>query len=184
MTQEPGNGARRRRAPVDLAGTAYTERVAEAVKSLRGAKGWTHTDLAKQMTLAGVPWSRETAVNLERGRKRSLGVHELLALAFVLDVDSPVDLIAPGEEWLPVVGIRLLPADVRRWCLGETGPLRRWLAGKMTPESAPELTPKMALASVAELFETIYKDPRAAARTRQLAKLLDSPPEAPPRGGA
>jgi hypothetical protein len=163
-TQDETRG-RKRRAPVDLAGAQYTERVADAVKVLRVAKGWTHADLAAQMDAAGVPWTRETVVNLERARKRSLGVHELLALAFVLDVASPVDLIAPGQELLSVAGMLMDPGDVRAWCMGETGPLRVWIAAHSGP-------PEGLLESVAQLFEEAHDNPEAAARLRSLNRLL------------
>jgi hypothetical protein len=84
----------------------------------------------------GVPWTRETAVNLERGRKRSLGAHEVLALAFVLDVHSPVELLAPGDELLPVAGLLLDPGDVRAWFEGATGPLRAWISAHGGPPPA------------------------------------------------
>jgi transcriptional regulator with XRE-family HTH domain len=165
LTQNLGSGKRKPRAPVDLAGAAYTRRVAEVVQSLREAKGWTHADLAARMDDAGVPWTRETAVNLERDRKRSLGVHELLALAFVFDVSSPADLIAPGDELLPVAGMLLDPGDVRAWCRGETGPLRPWIAARGGP-------PEGLMESVAQLYEQAHDDPEAVARLRSLARLL------------
>lgn len=165
MTLSADSAARKPRAPVDLAGAAYTSRVAQAVQRLRNSKGWTHAELAARMGDAGVPWTRETAINLERGRKRSIGAHEVLALAFVLEVDSPVDLLAPGEELLPVAGLLLDAGDVRAWFTGETGPMRAWIASHGGPPSG-------LLESVAALHEQAKNDPRLAAKLRSVARLL------------
>jgi hypothetical protein len=117
-------------------GAEYTGRVMGEVKRLRAAKGWSAQRLAEEMTAAGVPWNTDIVVNLEHGRRKSLRVHELLALAWCLDVDSPVDLLVPGPDdtAFPVVPrIRMAPEVVRAWCQGTTGPLRR-LAEKSPDE--------------------------------------------------
>ena len=85
--------------------------------------------LAQAMTVAGVPWSRDTVVNLETGRRKRLAVHELLALAYVLELGSPVDLLAPllpGEgRMLPVTPRILVRASaVRAWCERQDPPWR------------------------------------------------------------
>jgi transcriptional regulator with XRE-family HTH domain len=165
VTLSSGSTARKPRAPVDLAGAEYTRRLAAAVRSRRGAKDWTHAELAGRMSDAGVPWTRETAINLERGRKRSIGAHEVLALTFVLDMHSPVDLLAPGDELLPVAGLLLRPADVRAWFKGDTGPLRAWIAAHGGP-------PPSLLESIGALYEQAERDPEAAATLRRIARLL------------
>ena len=69
-----------------------------AVKRLRMERGWSAQQLAEEMTKAGVPWNADVIVNLEHGRRKSLRVHELLALLFVLDVEQPLDMLVPGDE--------------------------------------------------------------------------------------
>jgi transcriptional regulator with XRE-family HTH domain len=115
-------------------GALQTTLIMEAVKRLRTGKGWSAQQLADEMTKAGVPWNADIVVNLEHGRRKSLRVHELLALAWVLDADSPLDLLIPGPEvrrdpMYPVTPSTLLDkAAVRAWWKGETGSLREWLA--------------------------------------------------------
>jgi hypothetical protein len=146
-------------------GAAQTKLIMGAVKSLRLGKGWSAERLAEEMTKAGVPWNADIVVNLEHGRRKSLRVHELLALAFVLDAQSPVDLIVPGDEVYPVVpGVLVDAEDVRAWCRGTTGPLRRWLSDHDAP-------PQALLESVAQHIEQTT-GPEAAARVRSLARLL------------
>jgi len=113
-------------------GALQTAMIVEAVKQLRGKKGWSAQQLADAMTAAGVPWNADIVVNLEHGRRKSLRVHELLALAWVLDADSPLDLLVPDTRKNPLYPVTpstlLDKAAVRAWWKGETGPLREWLA--------------------------------------------------------
>jgi hypothetical protein len=110
-----------------------TAQIMEAVKNARQAKRppWSAARLADEMTGVGVPWNRTIVANLEGGRRKSLRVHEVIALAWVLDVDSPLDLIVPElrkDPAYPVTpGTLLNRAAVRAWFRGETGPLREWL---------------------------------------------------------
>jgi len=55
------------------------------------------------MTEAGVKWDRSVVANLESGRRASVSVEELLALAYVLEV-APVHLIVPvdADGWFAV----------------------------------------------------------------------------------
>jgi len=111
-------------------GAAQTKVIVGAVKRRRAVLGWSADRLAEEMTKAGVPWNADIVVNLEHGRRRSLRVHELMALAWVLDVDSPLDLLAPPDViFYPVTpGGNVRVEAVRAWWLGETGPLRETLA--------------------------------------------------------
>ena len=79
------------------------------------------------MTEAGIPWTRDAVVNLETGRRKRLAIHEVLALAYVLDVANPVDLLVPETgRYFPILpGQRLYRATVREWFEGKTGPLRQ-----------------------------------------------------------
>lgn len=91
-----------------------------AVKALRTARGWSADRLAEAMTAAGVPWTRDAVVNLETGRRKRLAVHELLALAYVLDI-APAFLISGLDDnamvpVTPQLSARALVA--RNWMVG------------------------------------------------------------------
>jgi transcriptional regulator with XRE-family HTH domain len=102
-----------------------------AVRQLRTAKGWSAERLAAEMTKVGCPWRTDVVVNLEHGRRKSLRVHELVALAWVLNADSPADLIVPEDPKNPLYpvtpSVLLTRESVRAWFRGETGPLRESL---------------------------------------------------------
>ena len=114
-------------------GAAQTKQIMEAVKSARLAKKppWSAARLADEMAKVGVGWDRNVVANLESGRRKSLRVHELLALAWVLDAENPLELMVPEMPKLPMYpvtpGTLLERAAVRAWFRGETGPLREWL---------------------------------------------------------
>ena len=52
---------------------------------------WTAQQLADAMGDVGLKWDRFVVRNLEQGKRKSVGVEELLLLAYVLGV-NPVDL--------------------------------------------------------------------------------------------
>lgn len=148
-------------------GAAQTRLIMEAVRQLRAAKGWSAQRLAEEMTKAGVPWNADIVVNLEHGRRKSLRVHELLALVFILDAARPLEVLIPGDEMFPVVpGMLADPGDVRAWLRGDRGPLRQALAEGGAPQSVME--------SAALLFEQEGK-PELAAAMRRTAALLVVP---------
>jgi transcriptional regulator with XRE-family HTH domain len=148
-------------------GAAQTKRIIDAIRGLRALKGWSAQQLAEEMTKAGVPWNADVVVNLEHGRRKSLRVHELLALMFVLDAKSPLDVLVPGDEHYPVTpGLLVDPKDVRAWLRGDTGPLRGIVAKGSASSDMLE--------SVAHLFEQ-QGNPGAAADMRRLAALLEVP---------
>jgi transcriptional regulator with XRE-family HTH domain len=66
--------------------------VAARVRELRGARSaeW----LAREMQKQGIDWTRLVVTKLETGRRKSVSVEELLALAAVLNV-SPLHLLVP-----------------------------------------------------------------------------------------
>ncbi|WP_435589784.1 helix-turn-helix domain-containing protein [Micromonospora aurantiaca (nom. illeg.)] len=101
-----------------------TELIARRVRKLREGKGWSATELAAAMTAAGVKWDRSVVANLETGRRRSVTVDEMFALAYVLDV-APVNLIAPvDDEWAdyPVIaGVETHGIKIRDWIRGVVG---------------------------------------------------------------
>jgi transcriptional regulator with XRE-family HTH domain len=96
--------------------------IAERVKTLRKGR-FTAAQLAEQMAAAGFRWDRFTVQNLENGRRATLSVEELLALAFVLDV-APIHLMVPTEDdgrLYAVTPEEQTPADEAR----------AWIRGKM-----------------------------------------------------
>ncbi len=77
-------------------------------------------ELARRMQAAGIPWTRLVVTKLETGRRQSVSVEELLALAYVLDV-APVHLMVPWDDEAPcrVTGALTQPAAaVRQWVRG------------------------------------------------------------------
>lgn len=117
-------------------GKAQTRLIMAAVKGRRTELNWSAEKLAEEMRNVGVPWKADVVVNLEHGRRTSLRVHELLALAYVLSFDSPVDLLVPNTGYLyeyPVTPETDVSwSEVRAWIYRDTGPLAEWL--RATPE--------------------------------------------------
>jgi transcriptional regulator with XRE-family HTH domain len=102
------------------------------MRDLRDGRGWSAQRLAEEMTKVGIPWDRSIVANIENGRRASVSVEELLALAYVLSVAPvhlvipPVDAddsdrtpyrIVPSSEWTST------PSVARAWIRGQT-PLR------------------------------------------------------------
>jgi transcriptional regulator with XRE-family HTH domain len=85
-----------------------TRAVAERVRALRAERRWTAQKLADEMTAAGLDWNRGVVTKLETGRRESVSITELLALAFVLDV-PPLTLLLPTED----VDYQVTPQVVR-----------------------------------------------------------------------
>lgn len=76
------------------------------------------------MNEQGIPWNRTTVAKLETGRRESISVRELLALAVVLDV-PPVWLLAdPKQDGLVAIaeGLEVEPWSALLWLTG-TQPL-------------------------------------------------------------
>lgn len=77
--------------------------------------------LADRMTELDIPWNRAIVANLVSGRRRTVSVDELLALAFVLNV-APVHLLVPPDD--PDAPYEVTPkitaprASVRAWIRG------------------------------------------------------------------
>jgi len=158
VTHEPARKTR----PKGDEGQAYTRAVMREVKRLRVTRGWTAEQLASEMDKVAVPWTRDTVVNLETGRRKRLAAHEVLALAYVLEVDNPVDLLVPRDKdpLFVVVPNQLVDREaVRAWFEGRTGPLREWL--KPTPAEdaqAQEMIAKLIEAGTdPELAEQMLK---------------------------
>lgn len=110
-----------------LAGDRPTQVIAKRVRQARARHGLTAQQLAEKLTTAGVPWTRATVTKVETGRRESITVTELLALARVLDV-APLHLLVPvdGRPYDDERRYLVTPNEaqpvyrVREWIRGET----------------------------------------------------------------
>lgn len=86
------------------------------------------------MRSAGVPWQRAVVAKLETGRRETVGVDELLALAWVLGV-PPTLLLLPvgiGDELAVTADVHLHRGSAAVWLSGDeplgSAPRPAWLA--------------------------------------------------------
>jgi transcriptional regulator with XRE-family HTH domain len=101
-------------------GATPTALVAARVRELRDGRGWSAQRLADELTQVGINWDRSIVANLESGRRATVSVEELLALAYVFGV-APVHILVPTDDRpYPVV-----PTDER-----PTRQVRAWIRGK------------------------------------------------------
>lgn len=108
-----------------------TQVVADEVRRYRKARGMSVQQLSDAVSALGVPLQRPVLSNLENGRRHTVSVDEVLALAAALNV-PPVLLVAPlgrteRTEVLP--GVVTSPWDAARWIMGAAelpGSARRW----------------------------------------------------------
>ncbi|MFI7607664.1 helix-turn-helix domain-containing protein [Micromonospora sp. NPDC049366] len=95
--------------------------IADRVRELRKGRGWSAQRLAEELARVGTPWDRSVVANLENGRRASVSVEELFALAYVLDV-APVNLMVPTEQdpppYAPTPGLAISAEDAREWIRG------------------------------------------------------------------
>lgn len=86
--------------------------VGKHVKAVREAKSpkLSAQGLADRVSALGYPYSRSQLVNLEYGRKKTLEVSELVAIAEALDI-APIELLYPG---LPDGDVEYLPGQTTR----------------------------------------------------------------------
>ena len=97
-----------------------TAMIAARVRVLRRETRLSGAGLAAGMKDRGIPWNRTTVAKLETGRRESITVPELLALADVLGVPVPwllVDLTAATA--VPFEGIERDPWAVMLWLVGK-----------------------------------------------------------------
>jgi transcriptional regulator with XRE-family HTH domain len=93
---------------------------AARMRAIRNAQGMSAERLAAEMTLQGTGWTREIVTNLENGRRDTLGVSELLALALVLGVPPIMLLVDPMSDSTDVTPTASVPtAAALLWLLGE-----------------------------------------------------------------
>lgn len=71
-----------------------TREVGQQIRSARTRAGLTSEQLAVRCTEIGLPMKQPVVANLEAGRRNTIAVPELLAIAWVLEI-PPVTLLAP-----------------------------------------------------------------------------------------
>lgn len=103
-----------RAAPITLA-------LAERVRHLRKAAGFSHSELAERVSQLGPAWSRSTAAKLENKRRESVTLQEFLALARVFDVPLPWLLVDPeAGTAVPIAkGVEVDPWTALLWLVGK-----------------------------------------------------------------
>jgi transcriptional regulator with XRE-family HTH domain len=109
----------------NVEGSGVTREIAQRMRELRGKRGLTGAGLGERMTGLGVPWDRSIVANLESGRRRSVTVDELLALALALNCPPMYLLIppdAPGEPYAVTPAVSESRRNVAAWFAGE-GPI-------------------------------------------------------------
>lgn len=110
--------------------------IGRRVKDLRKGQGFSAQTLAERMADLGIPWKREVVANLETGRRATVGVDELLALAIVLDVPHTTLLVNPYDsEVMLTPTTPMHPVAALLWLVGEV-PFRSML-GPWNLASAP-----------------------------------------------
>lgn len=93
--------------------------LAAQVRRLRDARGWSAQRLADELAAIGVPLDRSVIANLENGRRASVDVQELLALALAFGVTPAallVDLDADQVDVTPTT--RATPLELLLWLQG------------------------------------------------------------------
>lgn len=111
--------------------TGPTRIVAQRVKDLIPKRGLTSETLAARMDELGIKWNRAIVANLVSGRRSSVSVDELLALALVLNV-APVHLLVPPDDTTEAyqVTAKVTESSFR---------VRGWIRGLFTLASLPRV---------------------------------------------
>jgi transcriptional regulator with XRE-family HTH domain len=81
--------------------TTWRRRIGQAVRDTRDGKRYTAEQVAERATALGYPLTRDTVINVELGRKKTLDICEIVILAKVLDV-APLSLLYPDLVDTPV----------------------------------------------------------------------------------
>lgn len=91
---------------------ATAKRIGETVRAAREAANpkVTAAELARRVDALGYTYTRNALVNLEGGRKTSVDISELIAIAHALDV-PPITLIYPGIPDEPVEYVPEITVD-------------------------------------------------------------------------
>lgn len=118
----------------------YVHAIARKVRALRDERGMSAQKLSDALESLGVPMERAVLSGWENGRRTSLDVTELLAVARVLEV-APAELLIPEAE---VEGVEMLPGEhmTRAAALA-------WIAGIADPAVLDDLAAGLAQAQQA-----------------------------------
>ncbi len=103
------------------------EVVARRMREVRETRRLTAAQLADRMRQAGIGWDRQIVTNLETGRRASLSVDELFALAVVLQV-APIHLLVPLDDEQPY---QVSPGHIER-----SKRARDWVRGTLPLDPA------------------------------------------------
>jgi transcriptional regulator with XRE-family HTH domain len=149
------------------------EHLARRVRELRRRRGLTAAQLAERLREVGLDWDRNVVANLETGRRASLDVGELLALALVLDV-APVHLLVPLDDEAP---FHVTPTRIEK-----SGPVRDWVRGAEPLDGTDARVywsevPEVEWQQVSERVQVHRGEQLGSYRERRLANLLASDPE-------
>lgn len=99
---------------------SLTAVIAERMKALRGDVRLSGPALAVEMNKQGVPWNRTTVAKLETGRRESVTVPELVALALVLNVPVTALLVAERSSSIKLAeGHEYSPTEALLWLIAE-----------------------------------------------------------------
>lgn len=100
----------------------WTARFGQAVRRERQRRGWSAQELAARCAALGVPVTRSSLADLETGRRPSVTVQTVTAVAAALDV-PPVVLLYPLDDGTEPVRVlpdgESLPVDAIAWWSGE-----------------------------------------------------------------
>lgn len=111
--------------------------IADRVRTLRAEHGLSAQRLADRMSELGISWKREVVANLENGRRGTVGVDELLALAIVFDVPPVTLLVNPtAAESELAEGVSTSPTMALLWMIGDI-PWSPASIGRWSSASAP-----------------------------------------------
>jgi len=109
-----------------------TQLVGQQVRAARRRQGWTAERLGEEMTKVGFSWDRFVVTKLETGKRQSVSVDELLALAVALNLPGPLALLLPIKEDDQVGAVA--PADpiaVTRTTKATWYEFASWLRGRI-----------------------------------------------------
>ncbi len=134
-------GTRRSVAP---ASRSVVDVVAKQVRELRRKQGVSGSRLAEELSRRGIPWDRSTVTKLETGRRGSVTVPELFALAEALEV-SPLALLVNLDDRSSAVfpAVETQPAALLWWLQGRE-PLPGTAAKALLPHPAADLVDDLA----------------------------------------
>lgn len=155
---------------------AITAALGRRLTELRQAAGIrSQAELGKRMTDHGVPWSRVSVEKLENGRRGSITVQELLALALVLEV-PPVMLLADPHHVaeVPLSDQQTVSAwDALGWLTGA-----KWLdPARREPAGFTNSWMLVALLRMAEALDLLARAPRMTGTRTEDGRLTMDPDE-------